>query len=105
MNVREVDVKQTKQAARKLLKEYPRLKRLEHPAVSEINKAVEMLDCRDREIIKRKFLNSDDSNVKIYASLFISESAFYRRLDKALVFFAEIYRKGELVAYKEEVSV
>lgn len=59
------------------------------------------LDSYDRQLLYDKFMSSNEqTNVAIYMKHHMSESKFYREMDKALIHFAEAYGNGELLVEK-----
>ena len=52
-----------------------------------------------------KYCKNFDSDISIYMSLRISESEFYRELDKGLLFFAECFECGSLLVYEGGVGI
>lgn len=68
-----------------------------------INKLVDM---RHRRILIDKYCSHKyDTDIAIYMTLELSESEFYRMLDRALYEFAETYKHGELLVFENGVSV
>ncbi|WP_225743358.1 ArpU family phage packaging/lysis transcriptional regulator [Marinilactibacillus sp. Marseille-P9653] len=72
-------------------------------AQQELNKIVEAinkLNSYNRQLLYLKYMNKVElSDVKIYTELAMSESTFYRELEKAQLELAEAYEGGELLSY------
>lgn len=73
-------------------------------AEKELNKimiAMNQLDSYDRELLYDKYMDRNyTTNIAIYMKHHMSESKFYRELDKVLIRFAEAYANGELLIEK-----
>lgn len=68
--------------------------------MEQIEKAINQLDADSRYTLIRKYCQRATSDIEIYMNLEISESDFYRLLDKAFYSFAEAYRGGELLVFE-----
>lgn len=67
----------------------------------KIMEAINQLDSYDRELLYDKYMDRNyTTNIAIYMKHHMSESKFYRELDKALIRFAEAYENGELLIEK-----
>lgn len=67
----------------------------------KIMQAMNQLDTYDRELLYDKYMDRDfTTNIAIYMKLHMSESKFYRELDKAMIRFAEAYESGKLLVEK-----
>ncbi|GAB2496015.1 hypothetical protein GCM10008929_17390 [Alkalibacterium psychrotolerans] len=119
-----LNTKATVDRAKNVLKEYRKAKRLAPDEIdfkykrrSEIgslglyaleqltylDEAISSLKEEQKEIIMKRYVQIEEiSDIEIYYSLGYSESAYYRQLKKALVKFAEAYKAGELLVFKEE---
>lgn len=71
----------------------------------EIETAINKLDAYDRLIIIKKYCESTQLDVAIYMEMELSETEFYRQLDKALYAFAEVYRYGELLVFENGLGI
>lgn len=73
-------------------------------AESELIKIIDTmnrLDVNDRALLYDKFMHAtEQTNIAIYMKHHMSESKFYREIDKALIHFAEAYGEGELIIEK-----
>lgn len=116
--------KETIKEAKAVLKEYRKAKRLAPDEIdlkyknrSQIgslslyaleqltyfNEAIQALNEEQKEIIGMKYVQLEEvTDREIYYSLGYSEATYYRRLNKTLIEFAEIYKAGELLVFKEE---
>jgi len=88
-----LDEKQKRSEAHNVLIRYRSLRRIRsNDELDKINSAVKKLSEIEKTIINRKYIQIDEwNNIKISTSMFISESSFYRKLNKALAHFHEIY--------------
>lgn len=113
----------TVDGANRVLKEYRKAKRLaadeidfEYKSRSQIGSlslhALEQLTYLDealsnlkeeqKAIIVMRYVQPEEiSDIEIYYSLGYSEATYYRRLNKALIGFAEVYKSGELLVFKD----
>ncbi|MGC6768619.1 ArpU family phage packaging/lysis transcriptional regulator [Enterococcus sp. LJL128] len=66
----------------------------------KIAKGINKLSSFERQLLYDKFINNKETNVALYMKYHISESKFYRELDRALIHFAESYDSGRLVIEK-----
>jgi ArpU family phage transcriptional regulator len=100
-----VDGSKTREKVIALLKCYRRLNRTKEDEALRyrIIQTVQLLDETSKKILLEKYINPYEvTNISIYMSLYMSESQFYRVLDKAYSLFAESYNNAELLVYKEE---
>lgn len=70
-----------------------------------IEQAINKLEVDDRYILIRKYCQRPTSDIAIYMDLEVSESEFYRQLDKAYCAFAEVYQGGELLVFQNGKGV
>lgn len=128
----EIDKKKTKTNAKKTLNMYTRLIRLARTAsipkitsdyyftveetwgrtihgdvdieleLKNIAQGINKLDLFERRLIYDRFIHRKETNVALYLKYHISESKFYRELDKALLHFAEAYEGGQLLARRKD---
>lgn len=76
-------------------------KRMAELELLKITQAMNQLDTDDRQLLYDKFMNlNEQTNIAIYMKYHMSESKFYREMDKALNRFAEAYGEGELLIEK-----
>ncbi|OEH82916.1 ArpU family transcriptional regulator [Enterococcus rivorum] len=76
-------------------------KKLAESELLKIIDTMNRLDANDRELLYDKFMHAtEQTNIAIYMKHHMSESKFYRELDKALIHFAEAYGDGELIIEK-----
>ncbi|MDA9469935.1 ArpU family phage packaging/lysis transcriptional regulator [Enterococcus sp. 5H] len=76
-------------------------KALAENELCKIMEAMNQLDSYDRELLYDKYMDrSYTTNIAIYMKHHMSESKFYREIDKALIRFAEAYENGELLIEK-----
>lgn len=69
--------------------------------ILKIREGINRLDEYNRQIIYDKYINIDrPTNISIFMKYHISESTFYRDLEKASICFAEVYSNGELIVEK-----
>ncbi|WP_207694889.1 hypothetical protein DOK67_0003122 [Enterococcus sp. DIV0212c] len=63
--------------------------------------AMNQLDAYDRQLLYDKYMDRNfTTNIAIYMKHHMSESKFYRELDKAMICFAESYESGKLLIEK-----
>ena len=58
-----------------------------------------------RQLLIMKYCKNFDSDIAIYMSLKISESEFYRELERALLYFAECFKSGSLLVFDGGVGI
>lgn len=76
-------------------------KALAENELCKIIEAMNQLDSYDRELLYDKYMDRNyTTNIAIYMKHHMSESKFYREIDKALIRFAEAYENGELLIEK-----
>lgn len=69
--------------------------------LQRIAKAINQIDSYHRRILYEKYLVSrPQTNIMIYMDLGISESKFYRDLEKAKLLFAKVYEDRKLIVNK-----
>ncbi|WP_086348421.1 ArpU family phage packaging/lysis transcriptional regulator [Candidatus Enterococcus clewellii] len=68
--------------------------------LQKIVKGIDKLDLFERQLVYDKFIDRKKTNVALCMNYHISESTFYRKMDKALLHFAESYDCGRLLAIK-----
>lgn len=69
--------------------------------LEKITEAMNQLDTYDRQLLYDKYMDRNfTTNIAIYMKHHMSESKFYRELDKALIRFAESYESGALLIEK-----
>lgn len=69
--------------------------------IAKITEAINQLDPYDRQLLYDKFMDRNfTTNIAIYMKHHMSESKFYRELDKAMIRFAESYESGKLLIEK-----
>lgn len=67
----------------------------------KITEAMNQLDEYDRQLLYDKYMDRNfTTNIAIYMKHHMSESKFYRELDKAMIRFAEAYESGKLLMEK-----
>ncbi|EOI01707.1 ArpU family phage transcriptional regulator [Enterococcus moraviensis ATCC BAA-383] len=67
----------------------------------KITNAMNQLDEYDRQLLYDKYMDRNfTTNIAIYMKHHMSESKFYRELDKAMIRFAESYESGKLLMEK-----
>lgn len=69
--------------------------------IKKIVRSINKLDAFERQLLCDKFIHRKKTNVALYMSYHVSESKFYREMDKALLHFAESYDHGRLLHSKE----
>ncbi|EOL45843.1 ArpU family phage packaging/lysis transcriptional regulator [Enterococcus caccae] len=76
-------------------------KQLAEMELIKIVNAMNQLDAYDRQLLYDKYIDRDfTTNIAIYMKHHMSESKFYRELDKAMIRFAEAYESGQLLIEK-----
>ncbi|MGX7203331.1 ArpU family transcriptional regulator [Enterococcus plantarum] len=69
--------------------------------LAKIIEAINQLDTYDRQLLYDKYMDRNfTTNIAIYMKHHMSESKFYRELDKAMIRFAESYESGKLLSEK-----
>ena len=67
----------------------------------KIREGINRLDQDNRRILCDKYINVEmPTNISFFMKYHISESTFYRELEKACICFAESYNEGELLIEK-----
>ena len=74
--------------------------------VDEIEQAINMMtEAFHKQLLYEKYcVMKERKDIEIYMMLEYSETEFYRMLDEALFNFAEVYRYGELLVFKDGQS-
>ncbi|GGC85851.1 ArpU family phage packaging/lysis transcriptional regulator [Enterococcus wangshanyuanii] len=76
-------------------------KRLAANELTKITNAMNQLDRYDRQLLYDKYMDRQfTTNIALYMTYHMSESKFYRELDKAMIRFAESYESGQLLIEK-----
>ncbi|OEG24105.1 ArpU family transcriptional regulator [Enterococcus ureilyticus] len=76
-------------------------KYLAETELMKIINAMNQLDSYDRQLLYDKYMDRNfTTNIAIYMKHHMSESKFYRELDKALIRFGESYESGQLLIEK-----
>ncbi|MGX7263976.1 ArpU family phage packaging/lysis transcriptional regulator [Enterococcus crotali] len=69
--------------------------------LAKITETMNQLDTYDRQLLYDKYMDRNfTTNIAIYMKHHMSESKFYRELDKAMIRFAESYENGKLLIEK-----
>ena len=58
-----------------------------------------------RQLLIMKYCKNYDSDIAIYVTLDMSESEFYRELERALLYFAECFKSGSLLVFEGGVGI
>ena len=58
-----------------------------------------------RQLLIMKYCKNYDSDIAIYVTLDMSESEFYRELERALLYFAECFKSGSLLVFDGGVGI
>lgn len=67
----------------------------------KIGRAMNKLDAYTRQLLHDRYISKEKkSDIRIYMDLSMSESTFYRELEKAQIEFAEAYDYGRLIVEK-----
>ncbi|MTD38014.1 ArpU family transcriptional regulator [Erwinia sp. CPCC 100877] len=76
-------------------------KEIAEAELKKITAAFNQLEEQDRQLLYDKYIDHNfTTNIAIYMKLHMSESKFYRELDRVLICFAEVYENGELLIEK-----
>lgn len=74
--------------------------------VEDIEKAINrMSNAYLRQILIMKYCKYYDSDIAIYVTLDISESEFYRELERGLLYFAECFCNGSLLVFEGGLNI
>ena len=74
--------------------------------VEDIEKAINrMSNAFLRQILIMKYCKYYDSDIAIYVTLDISESEFYRELERGLLYFAECFCNGSLLVFEGGLNI
>lgn len=70
--------------------------------VEDIEKAINsIININHRIILIEKYCKTKEKDVVIMSKIDMYDSEFYRELDKALLWFAELYNNGELLVFDD----
>ncbi|MBS4750336.1 transcriptional regulator [Carnobacteriaceae bacterium zg-ZUI78] len=58
-----------------------------------------------RHILIEKYCHAEKSDIALYIDLNYTETEFYRELEKAVLYFADAYKSGELLVFKEDKTI
>ena len=93
-------------AVNKSLEKHIERKLTAQKMVQDIEKAINrMSNAYLRQLLIMKYCKNFDSDIAIYVTLDISESEFYRELEKGLLFFAECFECGSLLVYEGGIGI
>lgn len=68
--------------------------------LTEIERSLKLVDEEFQSVLKGKYLKSESVyGINLYMDMGISETSFYRNLQKGEMQFAEYYKNGELLLY------
>lgn len=74
--------------------------------VEDIEKAINRIsNAYLRQILIMKYCKYYDSDIAIYVTLDISESEFYRELERGLLYFAECFCNGSLLVFEGGLNI
>lgn len=72
--------------------------------INRIVKAINKLSSQNRKLLYMKYMKRNVlSDIYIYVDLSMSESTYYRELDRAYIEFSEAYDDGKLMSYLIEL--
>lgn len=93
-------------AVNKSLEKHIERKLTAQKMVEDIEKAINrMSNAHLRQILIMKYCKYYDSDIAIYVTLDISESEFYRELERGLLYFAESFCNGSLLVFKGGLNI
>ena len=93
-------------AVNKLLEKHIERKLTAQKMVEDIEKAINrMSNAHLRQILIMKYCKYYDSDIAIYVTLDISESEFYRELERGLLYFAECFCNGSLLVFEGGLNI
>lgn len=96
--------KEKSKMAKQILKDYRSLKRMKMvESLKPIEAALDSCVADTKEILHQKFcVCPEPTNISIYMNLHLSESKYYRDLEKALIEFAECYAGEQVIREGDE---
>ena len=93
-------------AVNKSLEKHIERKLTAQKMVEDIEKAINrMSNAHLRQILIMKYCKYYDSDIAIYVTLDISESEFYRDLERGLLYFAECFCNGSLLVFEGGLNI
>lgn len=93
-------------AVNKSLEKHIERKLTAQKMVEDIEKAINrMSNAYLRQILIMKYCKYYDSDIAIYVTLDISESEFYRELERGLLYFAEYFCNGSLLVFEGGLNI
>ena len=93
-------------AVNKSLEKHIERKLTAQKMVEDIEKAINrMSNAHLRQILIMKYCKYYDSDIAIYVTLDISESEFYRELERGLLYFAESFCNGSLLVFEGGLNI
>ena len=93
-------------AVNKSLEKHIERKLTAQKMVEDIEKAINrMSNAYLRQILIMKYCKYYDSDIAIYVTLDISESEFYRELERGLLYFAECFCNGSLLVFEGGLNI
>lgn len=93
-------------AVNKSLEKHIERKLTAQKMVEDIEKAINrMSNAFLRQILIMKYCKYYDSDIAIYVTLDISESEFYRELERGLLYFAECFCNGSLLVFEGGLNI
>ena len=93
-------------AVNKSLEKHIERKLTAQKMVEDIEKAINrMSNAYLRQILIMKYCKYYDSDIAIYVTLDVSESEFYRELERGLLYFAECFCNGSLLVFEGGLNI
>ena len=93
-------------AVNKSLEKHIERKLTAQKMVEDIEKAINrMSNAYLRQLLIMKYCKYYDSDIAIYVTLDISESEFYRELERGLLYFAECFCNGSLLVFEGGLNI
>lgn len=93
-------------AVNKSLEKHIERKLTAQKMVEDIEKAINRIsNAYLRQILIMKYCKYYDSDIAIYVTLDISESEFYRELERGLLYFAECFCNGSLLVFEGGLNI
>ena len=93
-------------AVNKSLEKHIERKLTAQKMVEDIEQAINrMSNAYLRQILIMKYCKYYDSDIAIYVTLDISESEFYRELERGLLYFAECFCNGSLLVFEGGLNI
>ena len=93
-------------AVNKSLEKHIERKLTAQKMVEDIEKAINRMSISYlRQILIMKYCKYYDSDIAIYVTLDISESEFYRELERGLLYFAECFCNGSLLVFEGGLNI